>query len=147
MHQSLIPSIQWSQVFLCESGISLRCPASTAFLASTAMSPHLTYLKIKFFQSSSSVYLLSSIKCPASTAFLASTAMSPHLTYHWGLMIGSTMSLLLLQTGTTIGLSFVSLYKPFSVRAASTAFLASNLFIPANKVPSIIIFSLSTIFN
>ena len=37
------------------------------------------------------------------------------------------MSLLRLHTGTTIGLSLVSRYKPISVSAASTAFRASNL--------------------
>lgn len=37
---------------------------------------------------------------------------------------------LYLQTGTTIGLSLISLNWPLSLRACSTAFLASKRFVP-----------------
>jgi len=46
---------------------------------------------------------------PELTTSMACLAMSSHCTYHCGLMIGSTMSLLLEHMGTTIGLSLVSL--------------------------------------
>ena len=58
MHQSLMPSIQWSHVFLCASGISRSAPSSTACLADTAMSPHLTYLDIIVFNNYNKLALL-----------------------------------------------------------------------------------------
>jgi len=50
--------------------------------------------------------------------------------YHCGLIRGSTMSLDLLHTGTTIGLSCVPLKWPSSSKALRTALRASNLGMP-----------------
>ena len=61
---------------------------------------------------------------------IALLAISVVSTYHCGLMSGSTMSFDLLQTGTTIGFSFVSRYRPFSFNASRTAVRAWNRFIP-----------------
>jgi len=87
--------------YLCESGIILSSPVSTASMAFLAISSHLTYLNVGniYNEGEESVQSLSS--------FLGEWIWhsKAQLTYHCGLMIGSTMSLLRLHTGTTMGLS------------------------------------------
>jgi hypothetical protein len=57
-----------------------------------------------------------------------------NINYHCGLIRGSTTSFDLLQNGTTMGLSIVSLYNPLSFKASVTALRAWNLFMPCNKM-------------
>ena len=115
IHQSREFSNQLYHVLSCDLGISLSSPVRTACVCKCVYSlDHVSKLQRNHQQ-------------PTSTALLA---ISLVLTYHCGLISGSTMSFDLLQMGTTMGFSFVSRYRPFSLRASRTAVRASKRFIP-----------------